>query len=319
MNYLNHPIVLGVALVIGLLLLLMGADKLVDGASALAKRLHVNDLIIGLTIVAFGTSMPELVVNIVSVAQDATDLAITNILGSNIFNTLVIVGVSALIYPCSVQRSVMRIDLPLTILAGVMMLAMVLINGPKFDGVSRIEGGILLVVFAAFLAYNLLTIKKQTAPVVPSTLSTWMSLLWIVVGLLCLVAGGVLMVRTATAIAQRMGVAESIIGLTIVALGTSLPELATSAIAALKRNSDIAIGNVVGSNLFNVFFILGTSALIRPLPSYAGIATDGLLTALSAFVMWLLALCNRPRSISRWGGLLLLLMYAAYLAYRILL
>lgn len=305
-------------MVIGLLLLLLGADKLVDGASSLAKRLHVNDLIIGLTIVAFGTSMPELVVNIVSAAQDATDLAITNILGSNIFNTLVIVGVSALIYPCSVQRSVMRIDLPLTILAGVMMLAIVLINGSTFAGVSRIEGGLLLVVFAAFLAYNLLTIKKQTDTIVPSTLSTWKSLLWIVMGLLCLVAGGVLMVRSATAIAQRMGVDESIIGLTIVALGTSLPELATSAIAALKRNSDIAIGNVVGSNIFNVFFILGTSALIRPLPSYAGIVTDALLTALSAFVMWLLALSNRQRTISRWGGLLLLLIYAAYLAYRIL-
>lgn len=318
--YLYHPIILGCALVVGLMLLLKGADWLVDGASILAKKLQINDLIIGMTIVAFGTSMPEFVVNIVSVANLSTDLAITNILGSNIFNTLVIVGVSAIICPCAIQKSVMQVDLPLNIAAGLMVLCCVLFGIPfpsDFQGISRIGGLLLLLVFAVFLYYNLRASRNQPSGTPPPSGSIGKSISWIILGLICLILGGVMSVKSATIIAQRLGVSESIIGLTIVALGTSLPELATSAVAAYKRNNDIAIGNVVGSNIFNVFFILGTSALIRPLPSYPGLLIDALLTALSATCLWLLALSNKQRTIHRWGGFILLLIYAAYLYYRL--
>ena len=318
--FLFHPIISGCALVVGLILLLKGADWLVDGASILAKKLQINDLVIGMTIVAFGTSMPEFVVNIVSVANLSTDLAITNILGSNIFNTLVIVGVSAIICPYIVQKSVMQVDLPLNIAAGLMVLCFVLfgISFPSiFQGISRFGGMLLLLVFAAFLYYNLRVVKNAPSCTPPPSGSVGKSIMWIVFGLICLILGGMMIVKSATIIAQRLGVSESIIGLTIVALGTSLPELATSAVAACKHNSDIAIGNVVGSNIFNVFFILGTSALIRPLPSYPGLLIDALLTAVSATCLWLLALCNKQRTIHRWGGIILLIIYAAYLYYRI--
>lgn len=320
LSILSHPIIIGCTLVVGLVLLLKGADWLVCGASNLAKKLQINDLIIGMTIVAFGTSMPEFVVNIVSVANHSTDLAITNILGSNIINTLVIVGISALIYPCIVQKSLLRLDLPLNIAAGVMVLCCVICSLPMtsdFRGISRFGGMMLLLVFAVFLYFNLRSVSKQPANSTPPSVSIRKSIMWIVIGLICLVLGGMMIVKSATIIAQRLGVAEAIIGLTIVALGTSLPELATSAVAAFKHNSNIAIGNVVGSNIFNVFFILGASAIIRPLPAYSGLITDALLTAVSATCMWVLAVCNKQHTIHRWGGIILLLIYAAYLYYRI--
>ena len=318
-SYLSNPILLGLFLVVGLVLLVKGADWLVDGASKLAKRLGVTDLVIGLTIVAFGTSMPEFVVNMVSVADGATDLAITNILGSNIINTLVILGCSALVCPLVAQRSTVRLDIPLNIVAGVLVLVFVFITSPmEPKGLSRIEGLALLVVFAAFLIYTFYTAKADATTTTESTpFPLWKCVVLILVGLVCLVVGGEMIVKTAVAIARYCGVAESVIGLTIVALGTSLPELATSVVAAFKHNNDIAIGNVVGSNIFNVFFILGTSAIIKHLPVYPGIEIDAALVAVSALAVWLL-LCNKNRSINRWGGALLLVIYAGYLTYRLL-
>ena len=318
-SYLSNPILLGLFLVVGLVLLVKGADWLVDGASKLAKRLGVTDLVIGLTIVAFGTSMPEFVVNMVSVADGATDLAITNILGSNIFNTLVILGCSALVCPLVAQRSTVRLDIPLNIVAGVLVLVFVFISSPmEPKGLSRIEGLALLVVFAAFLVYTFYTAKADATTTTESTsFPLWKCVVLILAGLVCLVVGGEMIVKTAVAIARYCGVAESVIGLTIVALGTSLPELATSVVAAFKHNNDIAIGNVVGSNIFNVFFILGTSAIIKHLPVYPGIEIDAALVAVSALAVWLL-LCNKNRSINRWGGALLLVLYAGYLTYRLL-
>lgn len=318
-SYLSNPILLGLFLVVGLVLLVKGADWLVDGASKLAKRLGVTDLVIGLTIVAFGTSMPEFVVNMVSVADGATDLAITNILGSNIINTLVILGCSALVCPLVAQRSTVRLDIPLNIVAGVLVLVFVFISSPmEPKGLSRIEGLALLVVFAAFLVYTFYTAKADaTTTTESSPFPLWKCVVLILVGLVCLVVGGEMIVKTAVAIARYCGVAESVIGLTIVALGTSLPELATSVVAAFKHNNDIAIGNVVGSNIFNVFFILGTSAIIKHLPVYPGIEIDAALVAVSAIAVWLL-LCNKNRSINRWGGALLLVIYAGYLTYRLL-
>lgn len=318
-SYLSNPILLGLFLVVGLVLLVKGADWLVDGASKLAKRLGVTDLVIGLTIVAFGTSMPEFVVNMVSVSDGATDLAITNILGSNIINTLVILGCSALVCPLVAQRSTVRLDIPLNIVAGVLVLVFVFITSPmEPKGLSRIEGLALLVVFAAFLIYTFYTAKSDATTTTESTpFPLWKCVVLILVGLVCLVVGGEMIVKTAVAIARYCGVAESVIGLTIVALGTSLPELATSVVAAFKHNNDIAIGNVVGSNIFNVFFILGTSAIIKHLPVYPGIEIDAALVAVSALAVWLL-LCNKNRSINRWGGALLLVLYAGYLTYRLL-
>lgn len=318
-SYLSNPILLGLFLVVGLVLLVKGADWLVDGASKLAKRLGVTDLVIGLTIVAFGTSMPEFVVNMVSVADGATDLAITNILGSNIINTLVILGCSALVCPLVAQRSTIRLDIPLNIVAGVLVLVFVFISSPmEPKGLSRVEGLALLVVFAAFLVYTFYTAKADATTTTESTpFPLWKCVVLILAGLVGLVVGGEMIVKTAVAIARYCGVAESVIGLTIVALGTSLPELATSVVAAFKHNNDIAIGNVVGSNIFNVFFILGTSAIIKHLPVYPGIEIDAALVAVSALAVWLL-LCNKNRSINRWGGALLLVLYAGYLTYRLL-
>lgn len=318
-SYLSNPILLGLFLVVGLVLLVKGADWLVDGASKLAKRLGVTDLVIGLTIVAFGTSMPEFVVNMVSVADGATDLAITNILGSNIINTLVILGCSALVCPLVAQRSTVRLDIPLNILAGVLVLVFVFITSPmEPKGLSRVEGLALLVVFAAFLFYTFYTTKADATTTTESTpFPLWKCVVLILAGLVGLVVGGEMIVKSAVAIARYCGVAESVIGLTIVALGTSLPELATSVMAAFKHNNDIAIGNVVGSNIFNVFFILGTSAIIKHLPVYPGIEIDAALVAVSALAVWLL-LCNKNRSINRWGGALLLVLYAGYQTYRLL-
>ena len=318
-SYLSNPILLGLFLVVGLVLLVKGADWLVDGASKLAKRLGVTDLVIGLTIVAFGTSMPEFVVNMVSVADGATDLAITNILGSNIINTLVILGCSALVCPLVAQRSTVRLDIPLNIVAGVLVLVFVFISSPmEPKGLSRIEGLALLGVFAAFLVYTFYTAKADATTTTESTpFPLWKCVVLILAGLVGLVVGGEMIVKSAVAIARYCGVAESVIGLTIVALGTSLPELATSVVAAFKHNNDIAIGNVVGSNIFNVFFILGTSAIIKHLPVYPGIEIDAALVAVSALAVWLL-LCNKNRSINRWGGALLLVIYAGYLTYRLL-
>lgn len=318
-SYLSNPILLGLFLVVGLVLLVKGADWLVDGASKLAKRLGVTDLVIGLTIVAFGTSMPEFVVNMVSVVDGATDLAITNILGSNIINTLVILGCSALVCPLVAQRSTVRLDIPLNIVAGVLVLVFVFISSPmEPKGLSRIEGLALLVVFAAFLVYTFYTAKADATTTTESTpFPLWKCVALILAGLVGLVVGGEMIVKSAVAIARYCGVAEAVIGLTIVALGTSLPELATSVVAAFKHNNDIAIGNVVGSNIFNVFFILGTSAIIKHLPVYPGIEIDAALVAVSALAVWLL-LCNKNRSINRWGGALLLVIYAGYLTYRLL-
>ena len=318
-SYLSNPILLGLFLVVGLVLLVKGADWLVDGASKLAKRLGVTDLVIGLTIVAFGTSMPEFVVNMVSVADGATDLAITNILGSNIINTLVILGCSALVCPLVAQRRTIRLDIPLNIVAGVLVLVFVFISSPmEPKGLSRVEGLALLVVFAAFLVYTIYTAKADATTTTESTpFPLWKCVVLILAGLVGLVVGGEMIVKSAVAIARYCGVAESVIGLTIVALGTSLPELATSVVAAFKHNNDIAIGNVVGSNIFNVFFILGTSAIIKHLPVYPGIEIDAALVAVSAIAVWLL-LCNKNRSINRWGGALLLVLYAGYLTYRLL-
>ena len=318
-------------IVVGFVALVKGADYLVDGASAIAKRFGISDLVIGLTVVAFGTSMPEFVVNMVSVAESSTDLAITNILGSNIINTFVILGLTALVYPIVSQKRSRDFDIPLSIIAGVLVLIFVSLQlpfGESGKGIGRMGGIILLLLFCYFL-YNTFRHAKEhpeeseltnegVTESRPSALPVWRAILMMLVGLLGLVIGGELIVKSAVDIAMRCGVSEAIIGLTIVALGTSLPELATSVIAAAKHNSDIALGNVFGSNIFNVFFVLATSATIRPLPAYDGIELDAVMAALGSIIVWMAVKTNHERKIQRWAGALLLLVYGAYLTYRLL-
>ena len=314
-------------IILGFIALVKGADFLVDGASAIAKRFGISDLVIGLTVVAFGTSMPEFVVNMVSVAEGSTDLALTNILGSNIINTFVILGLTALVYPIASQKRSRDFDIPMSIIAGLFVLVFVAVQlpfGEDGKGVGRIGGVILLLLFCYFL-YNTFRHAKDhpeegPSDEVPSTkvITVRRAIALIVGGLVGLVVGGELIVKSAVDIATRMGVSEAIIGLTIVALGTSLPELATSVIAAAKHNSDIALGNVFGSNIFNVFFILGTSATIRPLPEYDGIELDACMAALGSIIVWLAVKTNHERKVQRWAGALLLLVYGGYLTYRLI-
>ena len=321
---LGNPWLLAVMLVVGFVLLVKGADWLVDGASAIAKTFGISDLVIGLTVVAFGTSMPEFVVNMVSVSEGSTDLAITNILGSNIINTFVILGLTALVWPVVSQKRSRDFDIPMSIIAAVLVFAMVAIKSPfgeEEPGISRMGGIILFVLFAYFL-YNTFRHAKDhpdeadAEEVKPMSVGKAVTL--VAVGLVGLVIGGELIVKSAVRIAQDCGVPEAIIGLTVVALGTSLPELATSVMAAFKHNSDIALGNVVGSNIFNVFLVLGTSSIVRPLPAYNGIVTDAWMAAIGSMLVWLFVKTNREREVKRWAGAILLVVYGVYLTYRLM-
>ena len=324
-QYLSYGIWVAIVFIIaGFVALVKGADWLVDGASAIAKHFGISDLVIGLTVVAFGTSMPEFVVNMVSVAEGSTDLAITNILGSNIINTFVILGLTALVYPIVSQKRSRDFDIPFSIIAGVLVITFVAIQLPFGEaerGIGRTGGIILLTLFIYFL-YNTFRHAKEHPEDAESEnikeIPTRRAIALILGGFVGLVVGGELIVKSAVDIATRLGVSEAVIGLTVVALGTSLPELATSVIAATKHNSDIALGNVIGSNIFNVFFVLGASAVVHPLPAYEGIELDAIVATLGSIVVWLAVKTNNERKIQRWAGALLLIIYAGYLTYRLL-
>ena len=260
-----------VLFIVGLILLVIGSNWLVDGASSLARRFNISDLVIGLTIVAFGTSSPELVVNLVASFNGNTDIAIGNVVGSNIFNILLILGISAMITPVVVKSTTTWKEIPFSILAVFVMALMandILLDGDPKSGISRIDGMVLLCFFLIFLAYTfaLAKHKNHTPETNEKTISLRKSIVFIILGLLGLFFGGKFLVDGAIDIARIFGLSEQVIGLTVVAAGTSMPELFTSVIAAIKKNSDIAIGNVVGSNIFNIFLILGLSASIRPIP-----------------------------------------------------
>ena len=268
-----------IILLAGFVPLIYGADLLVDYASALAKKLNIPNIVIGLTIVAFGTSAPELVVNVFASLEHNSAIALGNILGSNIFNIGGILAVSAIITPLAVRNSTTWIEIPLALLAGIVVFALAndkLIDGSEISSLSRIDGIVLLIFFVIFLVYNFTLIKKGgfTDEVSVKDVAPWKATLLVIAGLVLLVAGGRVIVYGAIEVASRLGISERVIGLTIVSIGTSLPELATSVVAARKKNFDIAIGNVVGSNIFNIFFILGVSATIYPVSVQKGSNID---------------------------------------------
>ena len=311
-----NPYLTVIALLLGFVLLIYGADWLVDGAGSIAGRFGVSNLVIGLTVVAFGTSMPEFVVSMLAAINHNTELAITNVLGSNSINTFVVLGLTALLYPISSEESSRRFDMPMSLLGGVLVLVFVML----FGCLNRLAGIVLLLFFLLFLWHSFRCAKSAEVVEEPSDVHQYgvgMSILLLFIGLFGLVIGGELIVRSATTIASSLGVSDAIIGLTVVALGTSLPELATSCIAALKKNADLALGNVIGSNIFNIFFILGTGAAISPLPSYDGLWLDAAMVILSS-AMVLLFVQGKKKEVSRLAGALLLIVYAAYLAYRLL-
>ncbi|MBR5788423.1 MAG: calcium/sodium antiporter [Muribaculaceae bacterium] len=309
-------------LLLGLGLILVGANALTDGASAVAKRFGISDLVIGLTIVAMGTSAPELVVSVTAALNDSAELALGNVVGSNIFNILAIVGCTAMVMPISVGKGLMSKELPLVILSSLVMWAVAsdtLLDGEAANVVSRIDGILLLAFFAIFMRYTF-SIAKADSPDTEEIkpMPMWKAALWIIGGLAGLIFGGRYFVDGASGIARSLGVSESVIGLTLVAAGTSLPELATSVVAALKKNPGIAIGNVIGSCLFNVFFIIGTAATISPLP-LGGITQTDMLTLVGASVLlWFFGLVIGDRKITRVEGVFMLLCYIAYTAWLII-
>ena len=308
-------------LLAGFVLLIFGADKLVDGASALAKRFGIPNIVIGLTIVAFGTSAPEFVVNLFASLSNNTEMVLGNVIGSNIFNVLGILGISALLYPLTVQKNTTWIEIPLSFLAAIMVLVLandVFLNEDAINVIDRSEGVILLCFFIIFLVYNLQVAKndKQLLSDEPETTAKQMtvlkSVIFIVIGLTGLIVGGRFIVMGAVSIATMLGISERIIGLTIVSIGTSLPELATSIVAVRKKNVDIAIGNVVGSNIFNIFFILGVSTVVTPVPILQGSQFDIIVNMVASLLLFAFIFTGKGRKLQRWEGGVLLILYIGY-------
>ena len=314
-------------LVGGLVLILLGANGLTDGAASVAKQFRIPSIVIGLTIVAFGTSAPELTVSVSSALKGSADIAIGNVVGSNIFNTLMIVGCTALFAPIAIIRNTLKKEIPLCILSSVALWVCandVFLDHSAENILNRADGLLLLCFFAIFMGYTFaIAFPSGQASAEGSgeeeikLLPWWKSVIYILGGLAALVYGGQLFVNGATGIARSLGVSESVIGLTLVAGGTSLPELATSIVAALKKNPEIAIGNVIGSNLFNIFFVLGCSASITPLHLTGITNFDLFALVISGILMWFFGLFFAKRTITRMEGGILVLCYVAYTAYLI--
>ena len=309
-------------LVLGFVMLVKGADLFVDGASGVATKFGIPQLVIGLTIVAMGTSAPEAAVSITAAFAGNADITIGNIVGSNILNILIILGISSLVYPLAVQKSTLTVDIPVVLFATAVLYLL------GFDGkISRVDGIIMLVVFIAYLAYLFgvakkeksaidrekageITVNSQSDEVAAKDISLLKAILFTLIGLVLVVGGSNFVVNSATAIAKALGLSQRFIGLTIVALGTSLPELFTSVTAAMKKNSDIAIGNIVGSNIFNILFIVGLSGVVIPVPFAQAFRFDTIISGIAAAA--LLAFCLPKKKLPRFAGVIMLVCYAIY-------
>lgn len=320
-----------VYLLVGLIMILWGANALTDGASAIAKKWGVTDLIIGLTVVAFGTSAPELTISIISAINGNPGMAIGNVVGSNIFNVLVIIGITALFKPIKIERTVLTNEIPLVALSALILLVMgnsILLDSSSLSVLSRSDGIILLFFFAIFLRYTFSQVKTTQLPnantneisveVSGSGTKLWKAVLLVIFGLCALIFGGDRFVAGASGIASGLGVSDAVIGLTIVAAGTSLPELATSVAAAIKGQTGMALGNVIGSNIYNIFLVLGCSATIRPLP-FGDINNIDLLTLTGGCILfWIFGWYFKERTITRIEGALLTSLYIGYILYLVL-
>ena len=312
-----------ILLVAGFILLIKGAGFLVNGASSIARRFNVSDLVIGLTIEAFGTSTPELFVNIFASFKGNTDIAIGNVLGSNIANIFLILGVSAVIYPLTVTKGTVWKEIPFSLLA-ILVLGVLandrLIDKSTSSALTRADGLVFLFFFIIFLYYSGSIAKRiegmeENVPAKQYGLAR--SFLWVMFGLIGLTLGGKWIVDGAVQLATRFGMRQSLVGLTIVAVGTSLPELATSAMAAYKRNIEIAVGNVVGSNIFNIFFVLSASSIIKPLPFKETNNIDIGMVILAELLLFAFMFTGRKRLLDRWEGVVFLLLYTAYIIFLI--
>jgi len=310
--------------IIGFVLLIKGADVLVEGASSVARRFGLSEMVVGLTIVSFGTSLPELIINVLSSLQGQSELAIGNVFGSNVANLLLILGISSLICPLPIKRNTILTELPFsliaTLLVGFLANATLLHNREELY-ISRLDGAILLFFFVLFMVYIYHIAKTNKEEVraqqetAEAVMPTGKAVLLIVLGAAGLFIGGKWVVDGAVHIAESFGLSESFIGLTIVAIGTSLPELVTSAMAAYRRNIDIAVGNVIGSNIFNLLWILGVSALIRPLPFDVVSNSDIVMMIIASTLVILAMPFGRKNAIDRWSGIFFLLVYFSYIVY----
>lgn len=303
--------VLNILLVIvGIALVLWGADRFTDGASGIARKWHVSELVIGLTVVAMGTSLPEMMVSLFSSLNGSSDMSVGNIVGSNIFNTLVIIGASALMLPVPISKGVLYRDIPLSFCFAI-ILWLLCINGD----ISRTDALVLIILFCLFLYYTyyLATHGQHVEDAVEENSSVWKLLMLLVVGVIGLVIGGQLLVNNAASLARLWGVKESVIGLTILAAGTSLPELATSMVAAKKGSDGLALGNAIGSNIFNIAFVLGLCNLIAPMKVQEISVVDWSTVILSNVMLWIVAFTGK--TLKKWEGCTLVLFYAVYLCY----
>ena len=298
--------------------LLYGANLLVDSASSLAKKLNIPNIVIGLTVVAFGTSSPELVVNVFASATGNSTITIGNVIGSNILNVLVILGISAIIYPLTVKSATTWIEIPLSLMAAAAVL--VVANDPLIDQaaapvIGRVDGIMLLLLFIVFIVYNFHSMRagEYVEEIPTKEYSVKKSLLLLAAGLALLIVSGRLIVFFATRLAVEIGLSERIIALTVVSIGTSLPELATSAVAASKKHVDIAIGNIVGSNIFNIFLVLGVSAVINPITVPAASNLDMLVNLGAGLLLFLFIFTGKGRQLERWEGIILVSLYAGYM------
>jgi len=310
-------------LVVGFGLLIKGADLFVDGSSNIAKLLRISPIVIGLTIVAFGTSFPEATVSIIAALEDSADVAIGNVIGSNIFNITFIVGIAACIYPLKVQNESIKKEIPFALLAGGVLLVLIsdtLLNGSSSNSLSRGDGIIFLLILCVFLYYVFevaMKDRKNTPKAeVPDDITWWKSVLYLVIGVVAIIVGGNLVVTNGTEIALSLGMSQTLVGLTIIAIGTSLPELVTSITAAIKKESEIAFGNIIGSNIFNILFVLGASSTITPLIVDNKVFIDVVLMILFTF---LLLLFSRTHfRIGKREGISLVIVYVVYLIYIII-
>jgi cation:H+ antiporter len=307
-----------VLILVGFAILIYGANFLVDGSSSLAARFNVPNIVIGLTIVAFGTSAPELVVNSIAAMNGNTEIVLGNVIGSNIFNVAAILGLSAFIFPLTVQKNTTWIEIPLALLAALVVLVIandMFLDNLSINVISRSEGVVLLLFFAIFIGYNIKVALagNSSDEIEVKKYSLLKSILLLSAGLAMLVIGGQLIVTHAVKIAQLIGLSERVIALTIVSIGTSLPELATSIVAVRKKNVDIAVGNVVGSNIFNIFFILGISATISDVSIKPEHQFDLLSNIFFSLLLFLFIFIGKGHKVERWEGVLFILGYIAYI------